>query len=184
MNRTTALLVFVGILTLASPLSAQDTSTPEASTAAAMEFMRNSDWSGMAELMHPDALTELHDLFLPILQHPNMEEFRVEIFGLSTPEDAAELSGSDLFQKIVDLTMSSEPDLADVMSTATIDVIGHVMEGATAHVVYRMNMTVEEISISQMAVSSLREVDGRWLALLTADLRGMIVGMQQMLNEQ
>lgn len=167
---------------VASPTHAQDLSTPEGTTRANIQAMAASDWTAMAGMMHPDALNELRDLFLPLLQHPDMEELRVEMFGITTVEEASELSGADVYQEIIQFTLGLDPDMVQMLSTADLDVIGHLMEGETAHVVYRLSLSVDGIPFSQMAVASYKEQNGKWLGLLTADLKGMIAGLEAALE--
>lgn len=181
-STTATLSAVLFLLILVPGAQAQDTSSPEASAASTMEAMAAADWTGMADLMHPEALNELRDLFVPLLKHPNMEDLRVEMFGMTTIAEVDELSGADVYQELIQFSVGLDPNISQALSTATLDVIGHVMEEKTAHVVYRLNMTVEEMSISQMAVASYKEMDGRWLGMLTADLRGMITGLEQMLE--
>ena len=161
--------------------AAPDTSTPEATTVAMVTALKAQDWDASAGLMHPEALDELRGLFLPILQHAETAEVR-EMFGVATPEEAASLTGADVYRTLMMLSTSADPTTAAALQSVDADVVGHLMEGDTAHVVYHLKMQVDEIPFSQTAVASLRQHDGRWLGLLTADLRGMIAGMQQALD--
>lgn len=160
---------------------AADTSTPEATTVAMVTALKAQDWDASVELMHPEALEELRGLFLPILQHAETAEVR-GMFGVATPEEAASLTGADVYRSLMALSTSGDPTTAAALRSVEADVVGHLMEGDTAHVVYHLKMQVDEIPFSQTAVASLRQHDGRWLGLLTADLRGMIAGMQQALD--
>ncbi len=59
------------------------------------------------------------------------------------------------------------------MQTATMDVLGHVMEGDTAHVVSRVTVSYQSIEVSKMEVSSFRRANGQWRGLLTGDLSAL-----------
>jgi hypothetical protein len=166
------------------PAGALDASTPEAATVSLVDRIRTADYEGMADLMHPEALAELRELFLPILEAEEMADFRTEVFGTPSVEQATALSGSEIYRTIISFALGADPATASAMQSVEADVVGHIMEGDTAHVVYRMNMNVEGFEMSQTAVASYRQHEARWLGLLTADLRGMVAGLRQALEER
>lgn len=180
-------------LSSAPPLAAQeaatprpagelDASTPEAATVALVDRIRTSDYEGMADLMHPDALAELRELLRPVLEADQMEDLRTEVFGTPSVEEATALSGRDIYETIISFALGADAATSAAMQSVEADVVGHIMEGDTAHVVYRMNMNIEGFEMSQTAVASYRQHEGRWLGLLTADLRGMVAGLRQALE--
>ena len=166
------------------PAGVPDASTPEAATVSLVDRIRTSDYEGMADLMHPDALEELRELFRPILEAEEMAELRTEVFGTPSVEQATALSGRDIYETIISFALGADPATASAMQSVEADVVGHIMEGDTAHVVYRMNMNVEGFEMSQTAVASYLQYEGRWLGLLTADLRGMVAGLRQALEAE
>ncbi len=166
------------------PAGELDASTPEAATVSLVDRIRTSDYEGMADLMHPAALEELHELFQPVLEAEQMAELRTEVFGTSSVEEAKALSGRDIYETIISFALGADPATSAAMRSVEADVVGHIMEGDTAHVVYRMNMNIEGFEMSQTAVASYRQHEGRWLGLLTADLRGMVAGLRQALEAQ
>ena len=159
-----------------------DASSPEAATRSMVSAIRAADYEAMADLMHPEALSELRELFAPIFRADAMADFREQMFGVSTVEEALALSGHEIYATIIGFALDSDPTMSSAVRSVQADVIGRVMEGDTAHVVYRLDMTVEGIDLSQTSVASFREHEGRWLGVLTADLRGMIAGLRQALE--
>lgn len=187
--------LFLLALLSATPLAAQeaaaprpagelDASTPEAATVALVDRIRTSDYEGMADLMHPEALAELRELLQPVLEAEEMADLRTEVFGTPSVEEATALSGRDIYETIISFALDADPATSAAMRSVEADVVGHVMEGDTAHVVYRMNMNVEGFEMSQTAVASYRQHEDRWLGLLTADLRGMVAGLRRALEAQ
>lgn len=162
---------------------APDASSPEAATRSLVERIRASDYEGMADLMHPAALEELRQLFSPILEAEEMASFRQQVFGIGSVEEAGALDGREIYVTIIGFALGADPAAAQAMQTVQAEVIGHVMEGDTAHVVYRMNMNVEGFELSQTAVATFREREGRWLGLLSADLRGMVAGLRRAIEQ-
>lgn len=191
-NALAGLAGLVAVAALAAPpaLAGQeaaappDASTPEAATVSLVDLIRAADYAGMADLMHPEALAELRELFGPILEAEEMAELRHEVFGTSSTEEATALSGRDIYETIISFALGADPATSAAMQSMEADVVGHLMEGDTAHVVYRMNMNVEGFEMSQTAVASYRQHEGRWLGLLTADLRGMVAGLRQALQRE
>ncbi|HSM07823.1 MAG TPA: hypothetical protein VLA33_02265 [Gemmatimonadota bacterium] len=170
--------------TAARPAGELDASTPEAATVSLVDRIRTSDYEGMADLMHPAALDELRELFQPVLEAEQMAELRTEVFGTPSVEEATALSGRDIYETIISFALGADPATSAAMQSVEADVVGHIMEGDTAHVVYRMNLNIEGFEMSQTAVASYRQHEGRWLGLLTADLRGMVAGLRQALDAQ
>ncbi|MGD8495057.1 MAG: hypothetical protein PVF05_02635 [Gemmatimonadales bacterium] len=161
-----------------------DASTPEAASRSLVQAIRAADYDAMADLMHPDALDELRELFVPVFRAEEMAEFRQQMFGVATADEALALSGRDIYRTIIEFAVAGDPTMNSALRSVQADVIGKVMEGDTAHVVYRLNMQVEGIDLSQTSVASFREHEGRWLGILTADLRGMIAGLRQALEAE
>jgi hypothetical protein len=158
--------------------------TPEQVTDQIITAMRNKDWAGVARLMHPEALKELRSLFDLILesQDPDDSEVRQQLFGVRTVEEAKALSDTEIFTNLMRGVLAQQGGLGDVLATAEVKILGHVQESAdTVHVVYRMNMTVEEISISMMDVASMTRFGNTWRGLLKGDMRAMAAGMRQAL---
>ena len=162
------------MLWLRGPVAAQGPgATPEAAAAGLIGALRAGDWDGMAAKMHPAALRELRSFLDPLLELPDAEEFRSTFLGVRSDAEARGLTDAALFARFIRFTMTQDTSMLPAMRTAQLAVLGHVMEGDTAHVVSRLSMTFQGIAVSKMEVSSFQEFNGEWRGLLTGDISGL-----------
>jgi hypothetical protein len=184
-------LVFV-LLTVGLPApaggqqrSAPAAETPEQVTARIVSAMRTQDWTAVAALMHPAALAELRSLFdiLLVSEDEGAAGARAQLFGVETVAEARALSDTLVFSRLMEALMSQQ-ELGAVLASAEVTMLGHVPEGAdTVHVVYRMSMSVSDISISMMDVASMVRYGSTWRGLLKGDMRALAAGVRQAMLE-
>ncbi len=163
------------MLLTARPLPGQHApDSPEAAAEALVFSLRDADWATMATQMHPDALRELRGFLDPLFHMPeHAAEFRRAFLAVESGEEARQLSDEEVFARLVRFAMTQDPEMIPSMQTATMDVLGHVMEGDTAHVVSRVTVSYQSIEVSKMEVSSFRRANGQWRGLLTGDLSAL-----------
>ena len=156
------------------PAAAGAAGSPEAFAARYVEALRNQRWGDAAALMHPEALAELRALFAPIMEHPEGAEVGRQMFGVADSAEFARTSDVALFESFLRTVAEGSPEFATAMTGATTQFLGHVDEGPNlTHVVFRLTMAVEKLSISKLDVMSLRRLGGEWRAVLTGDVRGI-----------
>ena len=142
--------------------------------------MKAGDYQTMADLMHPEALSQLRNLFEPLFQSPAGPALARELLGVSSAAAAAELPDEDYFAGLMRFVISQQPGFDEALSTAAVETIGQVQEGAdTVHVVYRMQLTVEGINLTQMDVFSMKRLDGTWRGLLKGDLTNLAAALRE-----
>jgi hypothetical protein len=169
---------------LAGPLRAQE-NTPEAVAANYLSAMQASDWTGMAKLMHPDALRQLRAFMAPLFAAtvPEAEAFREQFLGVRTVAEATALSDTTVFTNFVRALNARNPTTAQALSEAIIEQIGHVTEGAdVAHVVYRATLDVESMSVTNVQVLTLKLSSDGWRVLLTGDYSALATALRQALG--
>lgn len=167
----------------ATPGSAAATATPESAAKLYGDALRTGDYAAAARLMHPSALRQWRSLFEPLFTRPEMEESATQMFGL--PREA--LAGTPdtvLFAAFLKNVLAGEEGLAEMMNAATIDPLGHVAQGDTMLVVTRTTITLEGASITQFDVMPFMLDQGRWWALLKADVTNMAAMIQRAANER
>jgi len=152
--------------------------SPEAAARLMVQAVRAADWSGMAKLMHPDALSELRGFLDPLFELAEAAEFREAVLGVPTSAEAQQLSDEAVFAGFVSFAMTQDPEMVASMRTAELDVVGHLMEGETAHVVSRVTISYQGLTISQMEVSSFRQLNGEWRGLLSGDISALAKAMR------
>ena len=177
-----AVLLLALALAAPAPLVAQDADSPEAAAGAFAARLRAADWNGMAALMHPAALAEFRLMLAPILEHPAGGQLRQALFGAAEPDSLTALTDAGLFGRFIGAVLSEDPDRLATVREAEVRIVGHVLEGDTAHVVSRSSLDHDGMRLTQMEVSSFVRHEGRWLALLTGEFSGMAAALARMLD--
>ena len=152
------------------PRATSDTESAQQVTARFIDAMRASDWKKVAGLMHPAALHELREFFSVLLEAPNADPIRRELLGVSSAAEAKALSDTAMFESLLRFSAKS-PELGDAFRAAKVQILGQVNEGPdTAHVVYRMQITLEGTPVTTMDVFSLARSPAGWRGLLKGDM--------------
>lgn len=162
------------LLALAPGLAAQD--TPEQVVARYFDTFRTGDYAGNVALTHPEALADVKETMAGLVALAGSEDatFR-EMFGVASMEEFNRLTSAQLFERMLRWQLE-QPEMRELLSGARTTVLGHVMEGdSTAHVIYRMRMSVGELNVDQVQVASVKRADGgAWRVLLTGSFAGMM----------
>jgi hypothetical protein len=161
--------------------------TPEAVAQRYVSAMRETDWGKAATLMHPSALQQLRSLFDPILlmDSPEADGVRREIFGFPTKQAAIAASDSALFVNLMSFTIGRQEGMESAMRTTQFSHIGTVTEGRdTVHVLGRMSMRVMDLPVSQLEVISLMRYGNSWRGVLKGDLVTMAAGLRKALERK
>ena len=176
MTKTLRALAALVAAALAMAPAAAAQETPEQVVQRYFESFRTGDYAANVALMHPEALASMKETMSGLVAIPGAAEdpqFR-EMFGVSTVEEFNRLEPAALFERIL-RSQLEDPDMKQILSTAQVSVLGHVMEGDTlAHVVYRMRMGIGEMSVDQVQVAPVKRADGGWRVLLTGSFAGMM----------
>ena len=163
---------------------AQTAETPEQVTERFVAAMRAADWNGMAALMHQNALKEMRQLLSGVFEAPNGAQIRQQLLGVTTVQQAQALSDTAVFASLMRMT-TQDADVAALLRSAKVQVLGHVNEGAdTVHVVYRMAMTINGIPITKMDVMSLARSPVGWRGLLKGDVTALAAGIRAAMQSQ
>ena len=191
--RTCIAVVLLVALTARAPLAqaipaqtapAQTAETPEQVTERFVAAMRAADWNGMASLMHQNALKEMRQLLAGVFEAPNAGQIRQQLLGVTTVQQAQALSDTAVFASLMRMT-TQDADVAELLRSAKVQVLGHVNEGAdTVHVVYRMAMTINGIPITKMDVMSLARSPVGWRGLLKGDVTALAAGIRAAAQSQ
>src|SRR2546425_2190096 len=122
------------------PAQAQTVETPEQVTERFVAAMRAADWNGMASLMHQNALKEMRQLLSGVFEAPNGAQIRQQLLGVTTVQQAQALSDTAVFASLMRMT-TQDADVAELLRSAKVQVLGHVNEGAdTVHVAKDLNL--------------------------------------------
>lgn len=151
--------------------SAAQQESPEAVAIQYVTAMQLEDWQRVASLMHPDALAELRGLFDPLLDIPEARPVILQFYGATSLEDARAQSDTAVFAHFVAFVSSQEPLVGEALRSSDVEIIGHLYEGEDmAHVVYRMTMSLEGMSVTQLDVFSVKRYGPTWRGMLKGDM--------------
>ena len=167
---------FLAVVTASAALAQAAPETPEQVAQQYLTAVRDTNWIAAAQLMHPSALAQFHDMFRPVLQCEGQEvaQAREALFGLHSLAEATRVSDTVLMASLLRFGTTRREGLADVLRTAQMQVIGHVPEGAdTVHVLTRLTFALDSIRVSQVEVISFRRFGATWRTLLKADISAM-----------
>lgn len=163
-------LLLAVLLLAARPAAAQ--ATPEALAERYFQTMRAGDWKANAALMHPEALESFRSMLIPILEIDESGEV-ARMLGVANNDAVAKLAPAAFYEHFLTGMMGQQAELKTILAGSEADIVGHVMEGDTAHVVYRMNMEINGATVSKLTVISARRDGGVWKALLTGDMENL-----------
>ena len=174
-----AAVLGAALLGRASPAAGQERAeTPEAVTRQYGAAMRANDWIGTAELMHPDALAKFRRMFLPIVDADPSGRLCRRLFDASSSAELAALPDAELFARFFRTLVSGEPELTGMFAGADLVPVGHVLEaGDIAHVVFRMKVAADGVTLTKVQAVSLRRVGPTWRVLLSGDFEGLAAAL-------
>ena len=168
----------------AAPAAAQQAGTPEQFALEYMAATRASDWRRVADMMHPDALAEFKEMFGTIAAIDTTGEVLSNLFGVADSAAYAATSPDSIYVSFMKTMVNLSPELGEALSGSEAKPIGHVEEKETGltHVLFRMRVQVQGVTISQVDVIPLKRHDGRWRAVLTGEMEGMAQALKQQLG--
>ena len=168
-----------GLAAARSTAVAQDRpETPEMVTRQFGAAMRINDWVGTAELMHPDALAHFRDMFLPIVRADSTGRLCDRLFATKSAAEVAALPNAELFARFFRTLVNGAPELSGMFAGADLVPVGHVMEGNdVAHVVFRMKVAADGVTITKVQAMSLRRSGQTWRVLLSGDFEGLAAAL-------
>jgi hypothetical protein len=170
-----ALLLALG----AVPARAQTAATPEAFAQQYFAVVRKSDWAGASALMHPDALKQLKDMFRPIVAGDQKLQVASALFGVKDLADFESTAPGELLARLMKNTLQAAPEMAPLLASSTAEMLGHVDEPKTGlvHVVYRLKVTMEGVSLAKVEVLPVKRAGSEWRAMLSSDVEGLAAAL-------
>lgn len=168
------------VVLLPAGLDAQAaTETPEDVVRQYTEAMRGGEWQAAARLMHPEALEQFRRMLMPAFETDTPgRELRDQFFDGLPSSRIRHLSDTTFFERFFRGMMTLSPELLGVVQGAEITMVGHVSEGEDiAHVVYRMQMKMDELTVTRLDVMSVKRHGDTWRALLTGSMEGVAAAL-------
>lgn len=180
MNRNTLRLAFPTLALFAAlgPAFAQPApaDTPVAGARRSLLALKEDRLEDFTASMHPEALASFRGMLLPVVEAAAKEGKQAEVLSLfdgpADVEAVKKLTEPQFYTSFMRKVLT--PDLKASLAGANYRFLGHVQEGETAHVAYRVAISIGEgKSIALPSIISLKKRGAEWAALLTGDVEGM-----------
>ena len=81
-------------------------------------------------------------------------------------------------QRLNDAVVKSAPELVEMMSNSTYEIVGSFVKDDVAYVTFTLGVTVKGQAVTSQVVQTLKMHDGRWLLMLPSTAEGTIAGIE------
>ena len=145
------------------------------------QVTKDYDTQRMSEYMHPEALKRFRKVIEAALHGSKKEqaaEVLLPLFSVSSAADFARLTDMQAYKRMNDTIVKSSPELVEMMSNSTYEIVGSFVKDDVAYITYRLGVTVGGKPISSQVVQTLKVHDGKWLLLLPSTAEGAIAGIE------
>lgn len=168
------------LFALALPVLAEK--TPETLLVEYFNAFKTGDLDVMSKIMHEEELEKLKREMMPVVERGinsvksgiGQDEVAKRLFSEDDDVEAIRAESSPMFFiRFMEWVYELNPNMKNAMSGATVQPIGHVMEGETAHVVYRVSIEMAGTKFNQVTVMSARKSGDEWKLMLTGEIEGM-----------
>ena len=178
MNRLTVLVV---CLLASFSAAAQRSSDVEAAFTRYAAATKTYDTAAMTALMHPDALRRFRTTIDAALAGPKRDQAKKELlplFAVTTVAAFSALSDAEAYRVMNETVAKGSPELINMMSKSTYDLVGSFIKDGVAYVTYNLKMTVEGVPFTNQVTQTLKMHNGKWLLMLPATADATIAGIE------
>jgi hypothetical protein len=172
------LLTFAALCPAGETKPLRDDAAIEQVVAAGMDAARKMDWTGYAELVHPESLEDYKSMWLPVLRATAKEGRDQQADLLRTFDKATDLKAI-MALKPKEFFVSSMKGMATQFSETAVNplnaeekIIGTVHEGDDqAYVVIRTRRKLDGAVMTRVEVIALKRSGTEWKMMLTDSIR-------------
>ena len=163
---------------MAVPATARAQDTPEQAVDRYLSTLKAQDWAGNAAVVNPPELDSLKAAFIDVASADTSTAGLRALFNVGTAAELRALAAPVVYQRFIAATMGQQEQMQQFLRVATFRVLGHVGEGDTAYVVYRVSAAAAGgQQTSQVTVMTAVRAGGQWKARLSEELRGTVVSL-------
>lgn len=163
------------LLFLTLALGSLPAATPEEAVRAYAAKIKSDGLGSVAALMHPEELEQFQKTMTPVIKEALKDPEDRAVFAKfavsATNPSLKPLGAQEFMATFLQCIDALAPELTAVIKNATFEVLGHVKEGATSHVVTRMRAKVEDTTVEEMTIISTRDYQGSARVMLSGDLK-------------
>jgi hypothetical protein len=146
--------------------------------------LQSKGMRAVVEYMHPDALAEFKTMVMPIFEEEEKAGQRglrgVTFDATITIEEIRALAPDVFMNGFMNLVLARTEDVS--LSFDQIEIVGVVPEGEQRHVLARITIGANELSITQFEVLSFVPFQDTWRMKLTGELQGLASALRQQLG--
>jgi hypothetical protein len=180
LKRLTATWLVLATLML-NPAQAQSIEEANAAFNHYFDAVKVFDTATMANAMHPEAMAQFKDVMdFALLRGPKSAQAQIDLFPILeiASEDAyQQLSGKDIFAKLMGLAAKTQPMLLEVMKDASFSIVSSRIEGDIAFVDFTAAITINGQATHQASMQRLKQHNGEWLLLLPPETEATITAL-------
>lgn len=170
---------------LSTNVYAENTSDAKKVILRYLEAVKIYDTTIMSDLMHPEALKQFKDVFESALSGSNSDLAKSEIlpvFGANTVEEFRQLDDMAAYKKFNDFAKNSRPELLELMHKSQFKVVTENIHGDIAYFTYELALNINGKVVRTEAVQKLKQHNGRWMLLLSAEAEASAAGIAARYN--
>jgi hypothetical protein len=148
--------------------------TPEEVVTKYFERVRADGLGSVADMMHPDELNKLRQMMEPVVAASLAEkDDTFELFAdAADPLKVSAMDDVKFMNTFMTWTTFKVPGVSAALRNASMEALGHVVEGEVKHVVVRSKTKLENVEIEKMSVWSVKDYEGRPMLMMMGDFKG------------
>jgi len=183
------LILALAVPTLFSPgvLAQGEQDTPESVAKAFVAATQAADWAKAASFMHPDSLDQFKKLVEPMFTNEKSAKVTGELFGVKSRAEFDQVSGAQIFEKLMSGIAGLIPGFSNLMDKASFDIIGQVAETPElVHLLYRTRASLDDmqlndapdlfknVTFTKLEVMTLKRHANTWRLTLSDEVDAMM----------
>jgi len=177
------IIILLSVLAFTFVAFAQEQPTPETIVVDYFNLLQKKKWLDITDLFSPPALDQFKQMVLPVIAI-DLKQGRGELtqvfFGKKlTPPEIAEMSREDFFFFVMSAIMLQVSEVQ--MKFEKVEILGSVKEGDDiVHVVGKLYIGYGESQFTDVNITSLKKIDGKWGLTLTSDVQNLVEELKRM----
>lgn len=183
MRNRKAFAIVVAIVGLSGTRAGAQDAELESIARAYFEVLQTEGMTSVGQFMHPDALAAFKEMLLPVYEAEAAAggfQLRAMTFGHeATLEDVRSRDPESFLNGFMNIIAAQAGDAR--ISFDRLEILGVVPEGEQRHVLARITVGVDQLSITQFEVLSFVPYEGSWKMQLNGEMQGLAAALTSQL---
>ena len=150
--------------------------TPEDVIQEYFQKVKTDGFASVADLIHPAELKKMQEMMLPVIIDGLESDQAAAFKSFADPKDpkkVAKFTDLEFMKKVLSWISGLQPMLSEIMKTAKVETLGHVVEGDLQHVVVRTKMKANGVEMEELSVMTIKDFEGKPMMTLSGEMKGM-----------